>query len=69
MKSLRKINLYKKMNVKIALAYVEGKTVVDQEKMLCAWQFLVDTHTCWKKDLWHSYMAFTLIERNFIERS
>jgi len=70
MKNLRKINLYKKMNTKLAIAYAEGKKTrkIDQEKMLCAWQYLVDNGICWKKDVWHGRMAFFLIENNFISK-
>lgn len=67
-KSLRKTELYKKLNPYLATAYAEGFAEgegASAQEQLISWQFLVDKGLCWQLQGWFNRTATILIEQGF----
>ena len=64
----RKTKLYKKMDSYTACSIAEGFSGEDnsKEEVLTAWQWLVDTGTCWHLQGWYGRNATALVEEGII---
>ena len=69
MKNIRNTKEYKTMTSYIACSiaegFCEGEGASEQEQ-LTAWQWLVDTGTCWHLQGWYSRNASALLENGVI---
>ncbi len=71
MTNYRKTKLYKKLNAYLACALAEGFCEgegASEEDQLTAWQWLVDTGTCWHLVGWYGRTAVDLIKGKVIQR-
>jgi hypothetical protein len=66
----RKTKLYKTLTSYEACAIAEGFSGKEQteKEVLTAWQWLVDTGTCWTLQGWYGRTAADLIEEGFIQK-
>lgn len=68
-KTIRDTKLYKSMTTYIACSITEGFCEgegASKEEQLTAWQWLVDTGTCWSLQGWYGRNASALIENGAI---
>lgn len=62
----RKTSFYKKLTTYIACETVEWSEDATEEEQLIAWQWLIDTGTCWKLQGWYGRNATALVEAQAI---
>jgi len=65
----RKTKFYKSLTSYLATAYAEGFCEgenASETEQLTAWQYLVDTGTCWHLQGWFGRTASSLIEQGVI---
>lgn len=68
-KNLRNTKLYKSLTHYMACAYAEGFCEgegASEKDQLVAWQYLVDTDTCWSLQGWYGRTASALIKSGII---
>lgn len=68
MKTIRDSKIYKQMTAYNACAIAEGFSGDEptEEELNAAWQWLVDTGTCWNLQGWYGRSAMNLIESGTI---
>lgn len=67
----RKSKLYKNMDSYTACSIAEGFSGEEhtEQEILTAWQWLVDSGTCWHLQGWYGRTAMDLIESGIIMRA
>ena len=63
---VRAMKFYKELNLYLATAYAEGFCEGEsgtEEEQICAWQWLIDTGTCWQLQGFFGRTAESLIEQ------
>lgn len=70
--NFRKTPFYKTLNGYLATAFAEGFCEgegASEEEQLTAWQYLIDTGTCWVLQGWFGRTARDLIENGILKRA